>query len=198
MKHPLTEFTRPELLQLRALAMARRSQGLRRGLLLGSMADVFRDVVLQALHAKQRHPDAVSSEFRCFADPTAARSTWRCRYIIASQIAGQPIRLAPEGTDFMPVRCLVVPRFGANWKDVQVVVMLGPDGPGKEPAADDIRVITAASDQQLEALAANIGLPLCRRRYELEYRRGENRSEVPKPNPPGGAACPTFHTAAKR
>lgn len=166
MNFPFTEFTRAELLQLRALAIARRSTALRHGHLLGSMADAFREVFLQALHAKHRHPDEVSGEFRSFADPTSARSDWRLRYIVSNRVAGQPIRLAPEGTHFMPVRCLVVPRFGADWKDVQVVVMLGSDGHGKEPAADDLRVITAASDRQLEALAADMGLHICRRRYE--------------------------------
>lgn len=107
-----------------------------------------REVLVQAQVASARHPDDLPQSLRCFGDPTAPKLQWRKNYVLAAECRGRPVWLAPRGTDYMPVRCLVTPRFGDSRRDVRVLTI------------GDLQVVTEPTLHRLKQLALAQGLVL--------------------------------------
>lgn len=136
-----------ELLLLEAIARRRWSDSLRSGYRPASFEGFKREVLRQLLLASI--PNSVEER------------RWRANYKLARHVARRPVRLAIQGTDFMPVRCLVVPRDNSgSWRDVQVVVQEGPSFAVTGAPIDELQVVTASSVEQLKALAVELGLAL--------------------------------------
>ncbi|GLS92781.1 hypothetical protein GCM10007918_00720 [Piscinibacter gummiphilus] len=102
------------------------------------------------------HPDDMGADniYRKFADAKLPRQGWKDRYCSADRCRKLPVQLAPEGTDFMPVRCLVV-RTKSSSGDFDTRVLLGADG----------WVITGESNQAVIEIAAAHGLNMSRRLF---------------------------------
>lgn len=135
-----------ELLLLEAIARRRWSAALRSGFMPASFEGFKREVLRELLLA---------------SIPNPPEEHWRANYKLARHVARSPVRLAIQGTDFMPVRCLVVPRdTNGNWRNVQVVVQEGPSFAATGAPIDELQVVTASSVEQLKALAVELGLTL--------------------------------------
>lgn len=145
----------PEQLRLiKEIATKRRGRLLRQGCQIDFPA-VAETVLLEAIHARSRHPEDLPTELRPFGDHNAAKRGWRNNYVLASECHGRHVWLAARGTDFMPVRSLVASRNGDGRRDVQVVVIQGSGDP------DSFQVVTCKNLRSLKALAVDeLGLNL--------------------------------------
>lgn len=122
---------------------------------------------LLAHFAKSRHPDELPQSLRCFGDPNAPKTQWRKNYVLATECRGRPVWLAPRGTDFMPVRCLVTAHVGSSRRAVQVIAI-------KESSRSDhiesLQVLTDPTLKGLKKLAIHEGLALRKGLYWPESR----------------------------
>lgn len=147
-------FQPDQLRLIKEIATKRRSQLLRQGHRI-ALREIAETVLLEAREALSRHPNSLPLELRPFGDRNAVENAWRANYILASQLRGRHVWLAPRGTDFMPVRCLVASHHGEGRRDVQVVVIRASDDP------DRLQVVTYQKLRTLKALAVNeLGLRL--------------------------------------
>jgi hypothetical protein len=154
---------------IKEIATQRRAQLLRQGHRIEFRA-LAETVLLEARHALSRHPNDLPVELRPFGDRNAVEHAWRANYVLASQLPGRRVWLAPRGTDFMPVRSLVAARHGAGRRDVQVVVIRESD------ELESLQVVTAQTLRALKALAVDeLGLRLSDGLYRPSSRWEKTR-----------------------
>jgi hypothetical protein len=150
--------------EVERLAKELRSLLLRSGVL-RSVDSLIADIQQEAFDALNKHPDDLPVHFRSLGNPTTEPAKWRRRYELASHCGAAQVRLAPMGTNFMPVRCLVAASPERGWRDVRVLVTKEPWMLTRRGVIEEIRVITAPNAETLLAAAAALDVTVSKSPY---------------------------------
>lgn len=142
-------FAEHELREVTRLAVERRASLLRQGIQTDLVAATHEARLCVQL-ARTRHPDDLPEDLRRWGDPNVPRLLWQRNYVLAKACQGRPVWLAPRGTDFMPVRCLVARPVGEGGRQVQVVVVEESLNPGS------LQVVTHPTLKALRAIAIDV------------------------------------------
>jgi len=146
---PPAHFADHEIREVNRMAAERRASLLRHGIQTDLVA-ATEEVRLCVQLARTRHPDDLPEDLRRWGDPNSPRRLWQRNYVLATACQGRPVWLAPRGTDFMPVRCLVARRIGDGGPQVQVVVVGESLNPGT------LQVVTHPTLKALRATALDV------------------------------------------
>lgn len=146
-----TNFAEHELREITRLAVERRASLLRQGIQTDLVAATH-EIRLCVQLARTRHPDDLPDDLRRWGDPNVPRLLWQRNYVLAKACQGRTVWLAPRGTDFMPVRCLVARPVGDGGRQVQVVVVVVEESlnPGS------LQVVTHPTLKALRAIAIDV------------------------------------------
>jgi hypothetical protein len=128
-------------------------------------------VRMKAQDVLNTHPDDLHEAFRPLGNPDVSPREPYPRYALAERCVRMEVRLAPHGTDFMPVRTLVVAEPGKGWSRVRVLVVPRPWSRARGDAVEILTPLTAPSVKELLASAAALNLHVSRRHYLLSHKK---------------------------
>lgn len=124
-----------------------------------------------ALDALNTHPDDLHEAFRTLGNPNVPPDALSPKFAIAQHCTRVEVRFAPHGTEFVPVRTLVIAEPERGWSRVRVLVAPGVWSTARGDSMEILTPMTAPTVKELFALAAAMKLRVSGKHYLLSKKK---------------------------